>query len=450
MTIFRWILAVVVIGLVAVAGVKSLRPRSAPPMEVELAKATKASLTRTVSGAGKLEPVKKINVSANITGVLVDLAVGIGSEVKKGQYLGQIDTSQYRANVDSQSAQAEAAWADVQREDANLVRLRSEEARVKRLVESKAANASELEQANANVHMAEAQVRANRGRARSLTANERDAKNRLGWATLKSPVAGTVFGANHRVGERVRGSDFSEDVVLVIGTLDRMDVRIEVSEHDVVHLKEGQKAKIEIDALPDQVIEGSVLDNARDATVKNPGTDNEVTSYPVWIRLDKVPERALPGMSAQVTIFTQTKNDVVAVPIQAVTVRAPLAAAGDKGGGDKGGGDKAGPLGGDHGGPMGGPHGGAGMGKMEKVVFVYVAGSPGKIEQRVVKTGLQSDRMVEIVSGLKAGEEIVEGPYRVLARELQDGQQVEPKRMGGPDGPGKGGPGPASARAGHP
>ncbi len=444
MTIFRWILAVVVIGLVALAGMKSLRPRSAPPIEVELAKATKASLTRTVSGAGKLEPVKKINVSSNITGVLVDLAVGIGSEVKKGQYLGQIDTSQYRANVDAQSAQAEAAWADVQREDANLVRLRSEEARVKRLVESKAANASELEQASANVHMAEAQVRANRGRARSLTANERDAKNRLGWATLKSPVAGTVFGANHRVGERIRGSDFSEDVVLVIGTLDRMDVRIEVSEHDVVHLKEGQKAKIEIDALPDQVIEGSVLDNARDATVKNPGTDNEVTSYPVWIRLDKVPQNALPGMSAQVTIFTQTKNDVVAVPIQAVTVRAPLAA-NDKAG-DKGGGDKGHAPGAEHGGPAAG----GGMGKMEKVVFVYVAGSPGKIEQRVVKTGLQSDRMVEIVSGLKAGDEIVEGPYRILARELQDGQQVEPKRVGGPDGPGKGGPGPASARAGHP
>ncbi len=440
MTIFRWILAVVVIGLVAMAGIKSLKPRSAPPMEVELTKATKASLTRTVSGAGKLEPVKKINVSSNITGVLVDLAVGIGSEVKKGQYLGQIDTSQYRASVDSQSAQAEAAWADVQREDANLIRLRSEEARVKRLVESRAANASELEQASANVHMAEAQIRANRGRARSLTANERDAKNRLGWATLKSPVTGTVFGANHRVGERIRGSDFSEDVVLVIGTLDRMDVRIEVSEHDVVHLKPGQKAKIEVDALPDQTIEGEVLDSARDATVKNPGTDNEVTSYPVWIRLDKVPPAALPGMSAQVTIFTQSKSDVVAVPIQAVTVRAPLPPAGDKdkAGGDKTGADKAGV-------PAVG-----GLGKMEKVVFVYTAGTPGKIEQRMVKTGLQSERMVEIVSGLKAGEEIIEGPYRILARELQDGQQVEPKRLDGPEGPGKGGAGPASARAGHP
>ena len=441
MTIFRWILAVAVIGLVALAGVKSLKPRTAPPMEVELARATKASLTRTVSGAGKLEPVKKINVSSNITGVLVDLAVGIGSEVKKGQYLGQIDTSQYRASVDSQSAQAEAAWADVQREDANLVRLRSEEARVRRLVESRAANASELEQASANVHMAEAQIRANRGRARSLTANERDAKNRLGWATLKSPVTGTVFGANHRVGERIRGSDFSEDVVLVIGTLDRMDVRIEVSEHDVVHLKPGQKANIEVDALPDQTIEGEVLDSARDATVKNPGTDNEVTSYPVWIRLDKVPASALPGMSAQVTIFTQTKSDVVAVPIQAVTVRAPMGERGDKAGGDKAGGDRSQ---GDRGGP--GP---GGLGKMEKVVFVYVAGSPGKIEQRVVKTGLQSDRMVEITSGLKAGEELVEGPYRVLARELQDGQQVEPRRPEGADAPGKGA-GPASARAGHP
>src|SRR6185503_12648158 len=140
-------------------------------------------------------------------------------------------------------------------------------------------------------------------------------------ATLTAPVAGTVLAVNHRVGERVRGSDFAEDVILVLGSLTEVDIRLEVGEHDVVYIKPGQASVVELDAFPGQTLAGTVIDCGRDAIVKNAGTENEVTTFPVWVSLTSPPPRALSGMSAQVTISTETHPDVVAVPIQAVTVR---------------------------------------------------------------------------------------------------------------------------------
>jgi HlyD family secretion protein len=385
MSVFRWIFAVLVVGLVAFATWRSLQPHVAPPTEAQVAEVKKSSITRSVSGAGKLEPLTKVNVSSNITGILVDLKVGIGSEVKKGQYLGQIDTSRYKAQVEQQRAGATSAAAQVDRQQAELARLRRELQRVEQLNRDHAASASELEAARSAVSVAEATLAATRGQSDMARAGLREVSNNLEWATLKAPVDGTVLAVNHRVGERIRGSDFTEDVVLILGTLHRMDVRIEVGEHDVVHIKPGQKAKIEIDAIPDVPLEGDVLETGRDAIVRFAGTDNEVTTYPVWVSLDKPPAQALSGMSAQVTIETETRADTVGVPIQAVTVRP------------------------------------GSEGKLEKVVFVV---KDGKAQKRGIQTGISSDTMVEITGGLQPGEKVVEGPYRLLARELQDGATI--------------------------
>ena len=418
MTVFRWIFALLVAGVVVMMAMKSMRPQQVPPQTVQVAKAEKATVTRTVAAAGKLEPVHKVNVSSNITGTLVDLKVGLGSVVKKGQYLGQIDTSRYDAQLDQQKSQAGAASADVRRAAANLARLRGEAERMAQVVAKGAGNASDLISARDQVRMAEAEVSAAQSRAQMARASVTEANKTLGWATLTAPIDGTVLSTGHRVGERIRGSDFSEDVVITIGSLSDIDVRIEVGEHDVVFIKPGQKATIEIDALPDLQLVGEVIDTGRDAIVKNAGTDNEVTTFPVWVTLDNPPDKVLAGMSAQVTIATESKSDVVAVPIQAVTVRAP--------GGPMAPGaapappaDKAGPR-----------------AKLEKVVFVV---KDGAVQKRTVVTGLSSESKIEIVEGLQPGDEVVEGPYRVLARQLEDGMKIEIEKPMGPGGPG--GPG---------
>lgn len=405
MTLFRWIFAVVVVGAVVLLGAKSLQPRQPPALGVQLATAEKATVTRTVVGAGKLEPVHKVNVSSNITGTLVDLDVGIGSLVAKGQYLGQIDTSRYSAQVEGQRAQGRTAGAEVERARANVEYLRGQEDRLTKLSARGLVSANELEQARAQRVLAEADLKAAQSRSQSAQAGIDEATNSLRWATLTAPVDGTVLGVNHRVGERIRGSDFAEDVVLVLGSLSNVDVRLEIGEHDVVYIKPAQAATIEIDALPDVVVRGEVIDSGRDAIVRNAGTENEVTTFPVWVSIGAPPPAALPGMSAQVAIATETHRDVVAVPIQAVTVRpaqpTPEAATEQ---------------------PVAQPVQPARPGaKLDKVVFVV---EDGVVTPRKVKTGLSSDRLVEITEGLSAGEVVVEGPYRTLARELKPGTHV--------------------------
>jgi HlyD family secretion protein len=415
MTIFRWFIAIVLMAGVVFYALGSMRPRPTPPTRVQTATVQKRTITRVVSAAGKLEPRRKVNVSANITGTLVDLQVGIGSVVKKDQYIGQIETTRYKAVVAQQQAQTNAAGSDVRRAMANVARLKEDEARMLKLVETGAGNRADLDSVRAQLRIAEAEVSTAQSRAQSARAALDEATSSLTWATLRSPIDGTVLATNHRVGERVRGSDFAEDVVVVIGTLDEMDVRIEVGENDVVFIKPGQQATIEIEALPDLVLKGQVIDSGRDAIVKNAGTDNEVTTFPVWVRLSAPPDKVLSGMSSQVSIATESRENVVAVPIQAVTVRAaapekPL---------------KEGALGANPTTPE--------ASKLDKVVFVM---KDGKVEKRKVTTGLSSDAQVEITSGLKEGEVVVEGPYRTLARQLEDGQTVEVGPPGGGPGPG--------------
>lgn len=416
MSIARWIFALVVVALVALVTVSSLRPHLRPPVSVHTATAAKSAITRTVSGAGKLEPARKVNVSSNITGTLLALDVAIGSTVTKGQPIGQIDTSRYKAQVAQQAAQLRAAEADARRAKANAAYLAAEEQRTAGLVKSAVASDAELDRARSARELAAAEQASSESRAAMARAALAEANNALGWATLTAPVAGTVLAIHHRVGERVRGSDFAEDVILVLGSTDEVDVRLEVGEHDVIYIQPGQTASVEIDAFGDQGFPGKVIDAGKDAIVRNLGTENEVTSFPVWVALDQVPPRALSGMSAQVTIATETHPDAVVVPIQAVTVRP----AGDGTPGSAGTTTSAG---------SGSAPEATGKRKLDKVVFV-VAG--GKVAKRVVEVGLSSETQVEIVRGLVAGDVVVDGPYRTLARELADGMAVSVEATGAP------------------
>jgi HlyD family secretion protein len=396
LTIARWIFAVVIIALVGLVAMKSLQPRPERTTNVQTATATKTSITRSVSGAGKLEPVHKVNVSSNITGVLLELTVGIGSKVTKGQTLAQIDTSLYHAQAEQQRAQLRAAEAAVIGARGNVKYLTDEAARLKKLYASGVVSEAELTKGQSSLDLAASELSAAESRASMSRATLAQAQNALNWATVKAPIDGSVLAVNHRAGERVRGSDFAEDVILVLGSLTEVDIRLEVGEHDVVFIKPGQSATVEIDAFPGQQLTGTVIDSGRDAIVKNAGTENEVTTFPVWVSLTAPPFRVLSGMSAQVTIATETHPDVVAVPIQAVTVR---------------------------------PAGEAGSGsappqakrKLDKVVFVIEG---GVVHKRIVEVGLSSETHVEITKGLKVGEVVVEGPYRTLARDLVDGMRV--------------------------
>ncbi len=416
--------ALFVAAIVAIV-VLSLRPSPEPPLGIQATVARKGPITRLVTAAGKLQAATEVKLSSNISGDLLALSVKEGDRVERGRVLGRIDARRYAAQVAQQEAARTSAAADRQMQAVQVAQLAQELGRVEKLAASGNASPAELDQARSNLAGGRARVDAAQGRIDQAEAALREARHLLSLTTLVAPIDGVVTKREKQVGERVRGSDFSEDVILVISTLSQMEMKVEVGEHEVVHVKEGDPADVEIDAFPDRKFPGQVVEVARNATVKNQGTEAEVTTFFVRLALTETVAGALPGMSGQASIATDTRDGAVVVPIQAVTVRPEKEVAT---------GTKAEPA-------DAGPAAPARAGKrprrepLRKVVFAI---EDGVARLRPVETGLASDTEIEILSGLREGERVVEGPYRILSRELADGRRVTEEPPGG-KGKGRGG-----------
>lgn len=403
------VLIVVAVGAMTVGG---LRPRPPPAAEVQLAKAKKAPIRRVIAGAGKVGASTTVKISSSLSGDLVDRPVRVGDAVRIGQVIGRIDRRRYEAASKQALANANAARSDVATLQVDVDRLTRELERIQGLVDKGLASAAELDKARADLASAKARQAAQLDRAAQAQAALEEAQNNLAKTTLLSPIDGSVIEVTREVGERVRGSDFNEDVVMTLAALHAMEVKIEVGEHEVVHLQVQQRADVMVDAFEGQSFEGRVLEIAQKALIRNPGTEQETTTFPVRVALVVKPENVLPGMSAEVRITAEERASATVVPVQAVTVRPEKSLP-----------DAPAPV---EGQPIAAPKKGE---TFAKVVFVVDADH--KVHARRVKTGIASDTEVEIVDGLAEGEQIVEGPYRTLAKDLHEGdavqEQVAPK-----------------------
>ncbi|NOK05299.1 MULTISPECIES: efflux RND transporter periplasmic adaptor subunit [Myxococcus] len=392
-----------------------LKDRPPPSLEVQLSKARKGSITRTITGAGKVQAATTVKISSSLSGDLVELAVKDGEAVTKGQVLGRIDPRLYQAAHKQALASLNASRADVQVAEVEVGRAQLELARVEDLAKKGLSSTAEVETARATKNTGDARLASAKQMLARNMAIVDQAQTDLTRTTLVSPIDGNVIELSREVGERVRGSDLSEDVVMTIAALSAMEVKFEVGEHEVVHLKPGQPAEITLDALEGQTYSGSVVEIAQKALIKNEGTEAEVTSFPITVALDTRPPNVLPGMSSEVRISAETHNDVVLVPIQAVTVRSERSLP-------------------DYKAPIEG--GGLTAKRTESLAkVVFVVDSSNKAQVRRVQTGIASDTELEIVSGLNDGDRVIEGPYRTLSKELNDGDIVrEPEQGAGMKG----------------
>jgi len=411
----RIIAAVFVLAVVGIVAA-SLAPKKEPPVAVQTSTVRRGPITRKVSAAGKLQAATQVKLSSNLSGDLLDLPVREGDAIKKGQYIGRIDARRYEAQVHQREAMEQSARSDLSMEEVNLARLDADVKRVERLVKADSASTAELEKIVAERDGAAARVQSAKDRIRNASASLSEARFLLSFTTLTAPIDGILTSRLKQVGERVRGSDFNEDPIVIIATLSNMEMKVEVGEHEVVHLHEGDGAEIEIDAFPDRKFPAQVIEIAKNANVKNAGTEAEVTTFPVRIALTVPVPGALPGMSGQATISTETRDLALIVPLQAVTVRTEkqLAAGKEKEG--------SGP-------PSPEPTTAAvkkiSREPLQKVVFVV---EDGKARVRRVETGLASENDIELVSGVKEGEVIVEGPYKLLSRDMADGKPVKTEK----------------------
>ena len=417
------IIALIVLAVGAITA-QGLKDRPPPATEVMLGKAKTGGIVRTIAGAGKVQAATTVKISSNLSGDLLELLVKEGDVVTKGQVLGRIDRKRYEANLRQAQAAYNAAKSDMATAQIDVDRAAMEMERSKNLVDKGIASKAEYEKASSDLQSAKARVTALGDRASQAQASVEEQQNNLAKTVLLSPINGTVIERSREIGERVRGSDFSEDVVMTLAALATMEVKIEVGEHEVVHLQNGQKSTVKIDALEGQAFEGTVFEIAQKALVRNPGTEQETTSFPVTVALNAPPKGVLPGMSAEVRIVAEERQNAVIVPVQAVTVR-PSKSLPDAKVDIEGKGLKAQTPG----------------EQFAKVVFT-VDGDK-KVHVRRVTTGIASDSDIEIVDGLKDGEQIVEGPYRTLSKDLKDGDTIEDLNAGddgkgGPHGPSKG------------
>jgi HlyD family secretion protein len=251
----------------------------------------------------------------------------------------------------------------------------------------------------------------------------KQAQDDLSKTTIYSPISGTVSDLNKERGEIAIGSQFQEDVIMVVAQLGSMEALVNVDENDINAIKLGQAAEIEVDALLGEKITGTVSEIASSATAPAQGSTVQKTEFEVKIAITSDTSKLRPGMTASADIITDTRANALTVPIQSVTVRTPdqLKPKGEEGkDGEEAGAAKAGAF-------------TAGKDGFVEIVFVV---EDGKAVARQVTTGIQSDDAIEIKTGIKPGAQVVSGSYRAISRDLNVGDAVTIKKPGekGEDG----------------
>ncbi len=418
--IWRWLMALLVVG--GVGGAVWYTWFREPPVEktdVVSTKVKRTTVIRKVQGVGHVEPVTQVRVSSNVTGDLLALHVREGDKVTRGTLLAEIDKERLLAAVRQAEANAGSAEAGVALEAARHGQAVSEANRATQMYKEKLTSDAELVRMTSAVGVSEASVAGAKQRVAQAKAALDEARSRLMQTRITAPADGTVISLEKKLGERIRGSDLAEDILLVLAPLHAMEVEVEVSEQDVVRVERGQVAEVSVDALGGQKIPGKVVEIATNALIKNRGTEMETTSYKVKVALDNIPERLRSGMSAAVAIVTDTHPNVLAVPLEAVTARLPseLTKRADDPAHkkekkeDKEEEEKSVAA--------------VATRVRERPVKLVFAVVNDKAEVKQVKTSISSDSEIEIAEGLKEGEEILIGPYRALSKTIMAGTMLK-------------------------
>jgi HlyD family secretion protein len=393
---------------------------------VTIEKALVKTITQIVSATGKIQPEVEVKISPEVSGEIVALPFKEGAAVKKGDLLLSIRPDNYQAQVEQQEAGLLAARATAEQNKAQLSKAREDLERSVTLSARNLIAESEATKTRTDVEVAQASYDSALAQIRRAEGQLKQSRDQLEKTTLYAPINGTVSLLNSERGERVVATgQFAGTEVMRVADLERMEVRVNVNENDVVNVKVGDLARISIDAYPNRKFAGFVKEIASSAKTTGAGSQEEVTNFQVKIRISEPGVALRPGMSANADIETKTAENVVAVPIQSVTVRSrdgaktieqlaedrdrkdresqgdgAAASVNEKQQSDR---ERADRL------------------ALQRVVFVR---SGDTVKQVSVETGIGDTSHIEIKSGLKAGDEVVTGSFSVITRTLKDGSAI--------------------------
>ncbi|HEV7573727.1 MAG TPA: efflux RND transporter periplasmic adaptor subunit [Thermoanaerobaculia bacterium] len=388
-------IVVLVIAGVLTAGFASRRGKDITP--VTYGKVTRQDLTSKVSANGRIDAKRKVDLSANVMGQVVNLAVREGDVVKKDDFLLQIDQKQLAATARSADAALQAVFSDRDAAKAMAIAADQDYQRALKNYEQKITPRSELDRAQSSRDSARANVAALEQRISQARENLNAARDTLQKTTMRAPMAGVVTALPVEEGEvAVIGTmNNAGTVLMTIADMSVVEAVMEVDETDVPSVKVGQRATVTIDAYPNKTFPGLVTEVASSPIKRNgiSTSTTEAVNFEVKIQIENPPAGVRPGFSASADIITGTRPKALAIPIQALVVR------------EKPGSTPGKPL-------------------DEEGVFAITNGA---VKFQPVKTGLSGDSNIEIVSGAKDGEQIVTGPFRAL-REIKDGTKVKEQK----------------------
>lgn len=404
-----WIPAIVII-IIVIAGIVISQKKGEKKLPVMAEEVTRQSLIATVSASGKVEPVLQVKVSSQIPARIMKLAVREGDRVDAGDFLVELDKEQYEATVEQAESGLRAARARLNKSRADL-------SRVEELVKRGMVSEAELDAANAETEYMAAQLD-------QAMALDKQARDNLSKTILIASMSGIISRLNKEEGEMTLGSQFQEDVILIIADLSRMQIKAEVDENDIVGVKLGDTTRCEIDAFPDTIFNAVVAEIAQSAEVTGFGTQEEATNFNVEVAILDTISALRPGMSATVDIEIDHRDSVLAVPIQCVALRdrkegEPVEVKQKpkrKSSRQRAEEVRSGTL----------TDTGKILRKEDLVQGVFIMRNDSAIWVPV-KTGISSNTHIEILSGLEGGEEVITGPYKALAKDLRHGTLITHK-----------------------
>ena len=442
----KWILFGLLGLIVLLVGFKMIAGKKDEGVKVSVEKVSRRTIIETVNASGKVYPEVEVKISPDISGEVVELNVEEGDSVKRGQLLARIYADIYALQRDEAASRVSQSQAVVLNSEASLDALQAslDQAkqaydRNKKLFDDKVISRSEFEQYETTYKSAQANFNAAKQNIRGLEAGVRTAQTglssankNLGRTTLVAPMNGVISSLSIKKGERVAGNAFSLGTEMMrVADMSILEVRVDVGENDVVKVHLGDSADVEVDAYNNRKFKGvvtQIASSTKGGSAANALASTDVTQYEVRIRLDRNSYADLidpskpksfpfrPGMNASANIKTKRRDNVLAVPINAVTTRVRGS---DKTIADKKKEEEKKQR------AEGETDENVTVDSDELEELVFVVQKDGKVKRVKVKTDIQDINYIEVKEGVAPGDEVVTGPFNAISKTLKDGTVVK-------------------------
>jgi HlyD family secretion protein len=421
-----WIIVIILLVITGVGIGVYVARRGNDVITVQVEKAALRDITETVVANGKIYPVSQVLISPEVAGEIVKLPVKEGQKVKKGDMLVQVRPDTYMANFKAAEASHQFALGAQSQAKAELTKAEIVFQQDEALYNKKLVNHKEYTLSKTAFEIATLQAQNSENQVAQAVFALKKAEEDLAKTTIMAPIDGTITKLKSQLGERVLGTSFNMGTeIMTVANLDEMEARVDIGEIDVVLIQAGQTAELEVDAFKDRKFKGTVtaIANATRGSSQAANmpsmneSQQEAPKFEVRIRVEDK-EAFRPGMSVSAEIKTRSRQSIMSVPIQSVTTRLPLNAAGKSVT------------------PSPPAESGSAAPKENKpskqikpteVVFVLEG---DHVKMREVKTGISDSDHFEILEGLKEGEPVISGGFKAISKDLEDGKKV---KVGPPD-----------------